>query len=91
MTKNPDSDNPKSLESKLSDEEFAAKDVLQICTPCGGGYGNPLERDPEMVLGDVLDDFTTVEDAEKSYGVVIDASTMTVDVEKTKALRNSMK
>ncbi len=91
MTKNPDSDNPKSLESKLSDEEFAANDVLQICTPCGGGYGNPLERDPEMVLGDVLDDFTTVEDAEKSYGVVIDASTMTVDVEKTKALRNSMK
>ena len=51
-------------------------DILQICTPCGGGYGNPFERDPELVLGDVLDGFTDIEDAKESYGAVIDASTM---------------
>ena len=87
MTKNPDSDHPVSLESKLSDEEFAAGDMLQIRTPCGGGYGNPFERDPKKVLDDVLDDFTTIEDARESYGVVIDPETMTVDMEATARLR----
>ena len=87
MTKNPDSTNPISLESKLSDEEFAAGDVLQIRTPCGGGYGNPFERDPNKVLDDVLDDFTTLESAKTCYGVVIDPSTMTVDMAATQALR----
>lgn len=76
-----------SLESKLSDEEFGQGDILQICTPCGGGYGNPMERDPELVLGDVLDDFTTIEDAKASYGVVIDPVTMTIDKEATAKLR----
>ncbi len=65
-----------SLELKLSDEEFGKGDILQICTPCGGGYGNPFERDSELVLGDVLDGFTDIEDAKESYGVVIDVSTM---------------
>ncbi|MDY4414294.1 MAG: hydantoinase B/oxoprolinase family protein, partial [Ruminococcus sp.] len=87
MTKNPDSDNPVSLPSKLSDEEFALNDVLQIRTPCGGGYGNPFERDPKLVLGDVLDDFTTIEDAKNSYGVVIIPSSMTVDEQATAELR----
>ena len=87
MTKNPYSEHPISLESKLSDEEFSAGDVLQIRTPCGGGYGNPFERDPQKVLGDVLDDFTTIEDARESYGVVIDPETMTVDKEATAQLR----
>ena len=87
MTKNPNSDNPISLQSKLSDEEFNANDVLQIRTPCGGGYGNPFERDPKLVLGDVLDDFTTIEDAKNSYGVVINPDTMTIDVDATALLR----
>lgn len=87
MTKNPYSDSPKYLPSKLSDEEFGVNDVLQIRTPCGGGYGNPFERDPQLVLGDVLDGFTTVEDAKVSYGVVIDPVGMAVDLDATAALR----
>ena len=39
-----------------------------------GGFGDPLARDPELVLSDVLDDFTTVELAERDYGVVIDGA-----------------
>ncbi len=45
--------------------------------PNSGGYGDPLERDPDAVLSDVLDGFTTVELAERDYGVVIDPETMT--------------
>ena len=87
LTKNPGTDHAVSLQAKLSDEEFAQGDVLQIRTPCGGGYGNPFERDPQKVLGDVLDDFTTIEDAKESYGVVIDPETMTVDADATAKLR----
>lgn len=87
LTKNPRTEGAASLPSKLSDEEFGVGDVLQIRTPCGGGYGNPFERDPQLVLSDVLDDFTTVEDAEKSYGVVIDPAEMTIDFAATEELR----
>ena len=87
MTKNPGSDNAVSLPSKLSDEEFNVNDILQIRTPCGGGYGDPFERDPELVLSDVLDDFTTIEDAKDSYGVIIDPITMKVDYSATAEAR----
>ena len=38
-----------------------------------GGYGDPLERKPELVLEDVIDDYVSIERAEKDYGVVIRA------------------
>jgi len=40
-------------------------------TAGGGGYGDPLKRDPTKVLVDVEDDYVSVERAEKDYGVVI--------------------
>tara|TARA_Y100000588_G_scaffold86609_1_gene92099 strand:- start:3648 stop:4355 length:708 start_codon:yes stop_codon:yes gene_type:complete len=40
-------------------------------TAGGGGYGDPLKRDPNKVLLDVEDDYVSVERAERDYGVVI--------------------
>ncbi|MEV5536014.1 hydantoinase B/oxoprolinase family protein [Saccharopolyspora shandongensis] len=37
----------------------------------GGGYGDPLTRDPALVVEDVIDGYVTVERAAKDYGVVI--------------------
>ena len=37
----------------------------------GGGFGDPLERDPEQVKADVIDDYVSIERAKKDYGVVI--------------------
>lgn len=37
----------------------------------GGGYGDPLERDPQKVLEDVIDEYVSVERARLDYGVVI--------------------
>jgi N-methylhydantoinase B len=37
----------------------------------GGGYGNPMERDPEAVLADVRDDYVSREAAKEVYGVVV--------------------
>jgi N-methylhydantoinase B len=39
----------------------------------GGGFGDPLERDPALVLEDVIDDYVSIERARKDYGVVINA------------------
>ena len=75
--------------SKFTGFVLQADDVMRIVTPSSGGYGDPLERDPEVVLADVLDGFTTLELAERDYGVVIDRGAMRVDGEATAALRSS--
>ncbi len=62
-------------------------DMVTIDAPGGGGYGNPLEREPEMVEADVAEGYVTVEQARSAYGVVIDQGTGRVDQEATKALR----
>lgn len=89
LIKNPGSDKEMKMPSKVSADYFQAGDVIQVSSPCSGGYGNPLERDPELVLSDILDGFGRLEDAEADYGVVIDAETMTVNAEATEALRKS--
>ena len=58
-----------------------------IKTANSGAYGNPFERDPQLVLDDVLDDFITVKMAEKDYGVVINPQTMTIDEDATQQRR----
>ena len=46
-------------------------DVVRIISPAGGGYGQPLRRDPAKVLADLVDGFLTEQDARTSYAVVI--------------------
>ncbi len=46
-------------------------DTVRVISPGGGGYGDPLERDPNAVLLDVEDGFVTMQEARESYGVVI--------------------
>ena len=59
----------------------------------GGGWGDPLERDPQAVLEDVLDEYVSVEGAAGDYGVVLTGSldelTLAVDGSATEALRAS--
>jgi len=64
---------------------------LVLVSGGGGGYGDPLDREPELVLRDVLDGFTTLDEAREVYGVVIDPGTMRIDYEETKALRAKLK
>jgi N-methylhydantoinase B len=37
----------------------------------GGGFGDPLEREPERVVDDVLDGYISVEAAARDYGVIV--------------------
>ena len=61
----------------------------------GGGYGSPLEREPEVVLEEVIDGFLSVEKARDVYGVVIeevdpDVHEFRLDVEATELKRREL-
>ncbi|WP_309570567.1 hydantoinase B/oxoprolinase family protein, partial [Deinococcus sp.] len=59
------------LPSKIADRRSVTGDTLRTVSPCGGGYGDPLRRDPQRVLDDVADGYVSVESAREQYGVVI--------------------
>lgn len=62
--------------------------VVRIETAGGGGYGPPWERDPALVLRDVEDGLVSVEEARRSYGVVVKDGR--IDEAATAALRSAM-
>jgi N-methylhydantoinase B len=80
----------RSMPSKFHGISVSKDDVMVYYSPCGGGYGHPLERDPAKVLDDVLDGFCTPEDAREIYGVVLDLEEETVDLAATERLRLSL-
>ncbi len=63
-------------------------ELVRFVTGGGGGYGDPEQRDPELVLEDVRDDFITIEEAEEVYGVRIDPHQLEIDWEATNKLRS---
>ncbi len=62
-------------------------DTVRFISGCGGGYGDPLERNPSAVLEDVENEIITREEAERDYMVVISGGK--VDREATARLRAS--
>jgi N-methylhydantoinase B len=61
----------------------------------GGGWGDPLDRPPEKVLDDVLDEYVSVEAARREYGVVLVGSledlTLSIDRDATERLRREVR
>jgi N-methylhydantoinase B len=64
-------------------------DLLYFNTWGGGGWGDPYERDPELVRQDVARRLVTVEGARR-YGVVIGGDG-SVDVDATTSLREQLR
>ncbi len=60
----------------------------------GGGWGDPLQRDPERVLNDVWDEYVSVDGARRDYGVVItgtlEGMDLAVDDEATSTVRSEL-
>ena len=46
-------------------------DVARLITAVGGGYGDPLQREPARVAADVREGYLTPELARQSYGVAL--------------------
>jgi N-methylhydantoinase B len=68
---NPETEGEKRLPSRYADYPLKAGDVFRLDTPGGGGFGHPLDRDPELVLKDVRERYVSPESAFADYGVVL--------------------
>jgi N-methylhydantoinase B len=72
-------------------QRIGAEERVILSLPGGGGYGDPLERDPDLVARDVEDGLVSVERANDDYGVVLvegeAPGVYTVDAEATARLR----
>ena len=66
-------------------------DVYRLITAGAGGWGDPLERDPQLVLKDIHDEKVSVKRAREAYGVVINEATMGVNITESEILRKQMK
>lgn len=84
------------LGSVFSDVPLQSGDVFSRPTAGGGGYGDPLERDPEKVKEDVADGYVSIERAARDYGVVlavidIDLCDYAIDQEATLRERSTIR
>jgi acetone carboxylase alpha subunit len=66
-------------------------ELYMISQGSGGGYGDILERDPELVMSDLELDRISNKVAGELYGVVYQPETFVVDKDKTVALRTQMR
>ena len=66
-------------------------DVYRVIQAGGGGYGDPLERDPYAVLDDVEQEKQSVDFVRAEYGVVIDAKTRSLDLTATEEQLDQMR
>jgi N-methylhydantoinase B len=69
---------------------FDPGDIVTMWAAGGGGFGDPLDRDSEVVGGDVRTGYVTQQAAEQVYGVICDARGI-VDRAATVAKRESLR
>ena len=79
------------------ENSFHEKDANRLPTPPetevivrsngGGGWGDPLDRDPERVRTDVIEGYVTLDHARADYGVVLNAKDFSIDQAATGKLR----
>ena len=71
--------------------------ILRYVNNAGGGFGDPLTREPERVARDVRDGYVTIEGAARDYGVVVhgdpdeDPENLVLDLDATERLRQSLR
>jgi N-methylhydantoinase B len=84
-------------EGKDAQRELKAKEAVQLKAgdtyssypSGGGGWGDPLERDPEAVRADARGQIISLASAREQYAVVLEGEQLSVNVQQTQALRAS--
>jgi N-methylhydantoinase B len=90
VTIDPGGPSERILPGLVDDEPLAAGTLVRIETTGGGGWGDPLEREPDRVGRDVLEGKVSAEAALEVYGVVVgvvDDASFEVDAAATDAQR----
>ena len=93
VTINPGRPEERDVPAMADDEPVKAGDVWHVVTTGGGGWGDPLEREPGLVRVDVLRGLVSPDSAERDYGVVLAGppDEPTVDEERTAAVRDRLR
>jgi N-methylhydantoinase B len=65
---------PERLEQKIADLIQYDGDVLEIAGAAGGGFGDPLDRDPAAVINDVESGYVSTTAAKEHFGLAFDAN-----------------
>jgi len=81
---------PRSV-TRVGAEPFRNGNLVSLRSTGGGGWGDPLERNPRLVLEDYKNELITQKTAKEVYGVIIDPGRMGIDQKGTKELRNKIK
>ncbi len=79
------------LASKIDNVRVFAGDRVIFRTAGGGGWGDPLERDPTRTRNDVARKLMSEAKAREEYGVVLTGSRLDLDLRATDEMRNSMR
>ncbi len=86
---------PHDLGGLVDGEPVLAGQIVRVVTTGGGGWGDPLEREPELVLRDVIEGKVSLAAARDGYGVVLnvanDVQQATIDAAATESLRQELK
>ncbi|HJS61040.1 MAG TPA: hydantoinase B/oxoprolinase family protein, partial [Pseudolabrys sp.] len=62
---------PRELGGLVDGEPVLAGQIVRVLTTGGGGWGDPLEREPDLVLHDVVEGKISHEAAEREYAVAL--------------------
>jgi N-methylhydantoinase B len=76
---------------KISAHRLQRNDIVSIRTGAGGGWGDPLDRDPAFVRQDAREDLVSPRQAGEIYGVVIDKDKLEIDQAATEVLRENLR
>ena len=75
----------------LASAHLKKGDVVRHTLAGGGGWGDPLQRDPELVRRDVWDELLSPLHAERKYGVIFDPTNSRIDDDATERTRSEMR
>jgi N-methylhydantoinase B len=85
---------------KPGENDFRSMDAIHYPVPLesevivrtggGGGWGDPLDRDPSLVRSDVIEEMVSRRVAEEAYGVVL-RDDLTLDEAETARRRNALR
>jgi N-methylhydantoinase B len=89
---NPETKREKNLPALCDNVPIKKGDLIRVITTGGGGWGDPLNREPELVQLDVIQGKVSREGAKKDYGVIVGSGEDgPVDVKATETLRKKMR
>lgn len=84
------------IEPAYPNTDLKDYDLIVCGHDSAAGFGDPLERDPQLVINDLINKYTTLRTAKEIYGVVVErngllAQDLVCNLKETRTLRDKMR